>query len=77
MKSHSFNRIFLATPNDLHSIYSIVEALVCSQDWVWKSRKPIMDNNDEILKDDEVAKALENAIINRGEKGKEPINISE
>ena len=56
---------------------NIVEALVCTQDWVRKSRKQIVDNIDEILKDDEVAKALEEAINNRDGKGKQPINIPE
>ncbi|CAI9299217.1 unnamed protein product [Lactuca saligna] len=56
---------------------NIVEALVCTQDWVRKSRKQIVDNIDEILKDDEVAKALENAIKNGDGKGKQPINILE
>nr|KAJ0227033.1 hypothetical protein LSAT_V11C100045650 [Lactuca sativa] len=56
---------------------NIVEALVCTQDWVRKSRKQIVDNIDEILKDDEVAKALEDAINNGDGKGKQPINILE
>nr|KAJ0226816.1 hypothetical protein LSAT_V11C100042980 [Lactuca sativa] len=56
---------------------NIVETLVCTQDWVRKSRKPIVDNIDEILKDDEVAKALEEAIKNGDGKGKQPINIPE
>nr|KAJ0211573.1 hypothetical protein LSAT_V11C400177550 [Lactuca sativa] len=56
---------------------NILEALVCTQDWVRKSRNPIVDNIDEVLKDDDVAKELENAINNRGGKGKQPINISE
>ena len=34
----------------------IVEALVCTQDWVRKSRKPIRDNIEDIFKDDDVAK---------------------
>ena len=33
----------------------IVEALVCTQDWVRKSRKPIIDDIDDILKDDDIA----------------------
>ena len=33
----------------------IVEALVCTQDWVRKSRKPIIDDDEDILKDDEIA----------------------
>lgn len=34
---------------------SIVEALICTQDWVRKSRKPIVDDVDDILKDDDIA----------------------
>lgn len=34
---------------------SIVEALICTQDWVRKSRKPIIDDVDEILNDDDIA----------------------
>nr|KAJ0211276.1 hypothetical protein LSAT_V11C400207190 [Lactuca sativa] len=56
---------------------NIVEALVCTQDWVRKSRKQIVDNIDEILKDNEVAKALEEAIKNGDAKGKQRINILE
>nr|KAJ0222091.1 hypothetical protein LSAT_V11C200062950 [Lactuca sativa] len=33
----------------------IVEALVCTQDWVRKSRKPIIDDDEDILKDDGIA----------------------
>ncbi|KAJ9567361.1 hypothetical protein OSB04_003327 [Centaurea solstitialis] len=33
----------------------IVEALICTQDWVKKSRKPIIDDIDDILKDDDIA----------------------
>ncbi|KAJ9536380.1 hypothetical protein OSB04_un000440, partial [Centaurea solstitialis] len=33
----------------------IVEALICTQDWVRKSRKPIIDDIDDILKDDDIA----------------------
>ena len=36
----------------------IVEALLCTQDWVRKSRKPIIDNVDDILNDDEVAMGI-------------------
>ncbi|CAI9273223.1 unnamed protein product [Lactuca saligna] len=54
---------------------NIAEVLVCTHDWVRKSRKPIVDNIDDILKDDEVAKYLEEAINNRDGNGKQPINI--
>nr|KAJ0216179.1 hypothetical protein LSAT_V11C300128010 [Lactuca sativa] len=33
----------------------IVEALVCTQDWIRKSCKPIIDNDEDILKDDDIA----------------------
>ena len=33
----------------------IVEALICTQDWMRKSRKPIVDNVEDMLNDDEVA----------------------
>nr|KAJ0215329.1 hypothetical protein LSAT_V11C300149280 [Lactuca sativa] len=56
---------------------NIVEALVCTRYWVRKSRKPIVDNIDEILKDDKVAKSLEETINNRDGKRKQPINIPE
>ncbi|CAI9275283.1 unnamed protein product [Lactuca saligna] len=56
---------------------NILEALVCTQDWVRKSGKPIVDNIDEVLKDDDITKELENAINNGGGKGKQPINIPE
>ena len=56
---------------------NILEALVCTQDWIRKSRKPIVDNIDDVLKDDDVVKELENAINNGGGKGKQPINILE
>ena len=36
----------------------IVEALLCTQDWVRNSRKPIIDNVDNILNDDEVAMGI-------------------
>ncbi|KAK1406430.1 hypothetical protein QVD17_41728 [Tagetes erecta] len=34
---------------------NIVEALVCTQDWVRKSRKSIVDDIDDILKDEDIA----------------------
>nr|KAJ0217712.1 hypothetical protein LSAT_V11C300113540 [Lactuca sativa] len=40
-------------------------------------KKAILENIDEILKDDEVAKALEKAINNEYGKGKQLINILE
>ncbi|CAI9259391.1 unnamed protein product [Lactuca saligna] len=56
---------------------NILEALVCTQYCVRKSRKPIVDNIVEVLKDDDVAKELENMINNGGGNGKQPINIPE
>nr|KAJ0192587.1 hypothetical protein LSAT_V11C800394860 [Lactuca sativa] len=68
---------WILDPYRTNSSAKIVEALVCTQDWVRKSRKTIMDNIDGVLKDDEVTKELENAINNGGGKGKQPINIPE
>nr|KAJ0223320.1 hypothetical protein LSAT_V11C200077880 [Lactuca sativa] len=33
----------------------IVEAFLCTQDWVRKSTNPIIDNVDDILMDDDIA----------------------
>nr|KAJ0200833.1 hypothetical protein LSAT_V11C600322790 [Lactuca sativa] len=55
----------------------IIEALVCTQDWVRKSKKPIVDNIDDILKDDDIAKELEDAIRTQNGNGKRPIDINE
>ncbi|KAJ0527946.1 putative HAT dimerization domain, ribonuclease H-like superfamily, hAT-like transposase, RNase-H [Helianthus annuus] len=49
---------------------NIVEALVCTQDWVRKSRKPIIDDIDDILKDDEIALEIEDAVNMQNERGK-------
>ncbi|KAJ0676469.1 putative HAT dimerization domain, ribonuclease H-like superfamily [Helianthus annuus] len=46
---------------------NIVEALICTQDWVRKSRKPILDDVDDILKDDDIAL---DAIQQQNGKGK-------
>nr|KAJ0216365.1 hypothetical protein LSAT_V11C300154560 [Lactuca sativa] len=46
-------------PYQTNLLVNIIDALFCTQYWVKKSRKPMMDNIIEILKDDEVAKALE------------------
>nr|KAJ0189720.1 hypothetical protein LSAT_V11C800415890 [Lactuca sativa] len=51
----------------------IVEALLCTQDWVRKSRKPIIDNVDDILNDDEVAMEIEEALHNDKAMGKRPM----
>ncbi|KAJ9557436.1 LOW QUALITY PROTEIN: hypothetical protein OSB04_012050 [Centaurea solstitialis] len=40
----------------------IVEALVCTQDWVRKSRKPIIDDIDDILNDDDIALEIAQAL---------------
>ncbi|KAK1417386.1 hypothetical protein QVD17_26513 [Tagetes erecta] len=48
----------------------IVEALVCTQDWVRKSKKPIVDDIDDILNDDDIALEIEDAIHKQNEKGK-------
>nr|KAJ0207485.1 hypothetical protein LSAT_V11C500290800 [Lactuca sativa] len=34
----------------------IIEALACTQDWVRKSKKPIVENIEDIFKDDDIAK---------------------
>ncbi|CAI9286515.1 unnamed protein product [Lactuca saligna] len=51
----------------------IVEALLCTQDCVRKSRKPIIDNVDNILNDDEVAMKIEEALRNDKSMGKRPM----
>nr|KAJ0222771.1 hypothetical protein LSAT_V11C200098720 [Lactuca sativa] len=55
----------------------IVEALLCTQDWVRKSTNPIIDNVDDILKDDdialEIAQALNILHIDDNDKGKKPM----
>ncbi|KAK1432618.1 hypothetical protein QVD17_09516 [Tagetes erecta] len=48
----------------------IVEALICTQDWVRKSRKPIVDDIDDILKDDDIAMEIEDALSKQNERGK-------
>ncbi|KAL7607741.1 hypothetical protein Lser_V15G14400 [Lactuca serriola] len=60
---------------DYHANLSnvIVEALLCTQDWVRKSRKPIIDNVDDILNDDEVAMEIEEALHNDKAMGKRPM----
>ena len=40
--------------------YPVVEALICTQDWVRKSRKDIIDDIDDILNDDDVARGINN-----------------
>lgn len=35
--------------------YAVVEALICTQDWVRKSKKNIIDDIDNLLNDDDVA----------------------
>ncbi|KAK1441173.1 hypothetical protein QVD17_07013 [Tagetes erecta] len=49
---------------------NIVEALVCTQDWVRKSRKPIVDDVADILNDDDIAIEIKDAINKQKEKGK-------
>ena len=36
--------------------YAVVEALICTQDWVRKSKREIIDDIDDLLNDDDVAK---------------------
>ncbi|KAL4562445.1 hypothetical protein LXL04_034650 [Taraxacum kok-saghyz] len=40
----------------------IVEALICTQDWMRKSRKPIVDNVEDMLNDDKVALEIAEAL---------------
>nr|KAJ0185489.1 hypothetical protein LSAT_V11C900472070 [Lactuca sativa] len=55
----------------------IVEALLCTQDWVRKSTNPIIDNVDDILNDDdialEIAQALNMLDMYDNEMGKRPM----
>ncbi|KAJ9557040.1 hypothetical protein OSB04_011654 [Centaurea solstitialis] len=60
-------RTSLATP--------IVEALVCTQDWVRKSRKPIVDDVQDILNDDDIAIEIEEALRDYNGKGKGKMSI--
>nr|KAJ0210891.1 hypothetical protein LSAT_V11C400199240 [Lactuca sativa] len=55
----------------------IVEALVCTQDWVRKSRKPIIDDDEDILKDDGIALEIEAAMEEKEDRGngKKPIEV--
>ena len=47
----------------------IVEALICTQDWVRKSRKPInVDSLEDLLNDDEIVKDMENLLEKTNEK---------
>ncbi|GJS13050.1 zinc finger BED domain-containing protein RICESLEEPER 2 [Tanacetum coccineum] len=39
--------------------YAVVKALICTQDWVRKSKKAIIDDIDYLLNDDDVAKDIE------------------
>nr|KAJ0211703.1 hypothetical protein LSAT_V11C400214830 [Lactuca sativa] len=40
----------------------IVEALLCTQDWLRKSTNPIIDNVDDILNDDDIALEIAQAL---------------
>nr|KAJ0184663.1 hypothetical protein LSAT_V11C900493660 [Lactuca sativa] len=51
----------------------IVEALLCTQDWVRKSRKPIIDNVDDILNDNEVAMEIDEVLHNGKTMRKRPM----
>nr|KAJ0213085.1 hypothetical protein LSAT_V11C400206790 [Lactuca sativa] len=55
----------------------IVEALLCTQDWLRKSTNPIIDNVDDILNDDdialEIAQALNMLDMDDNDMGKRPI----
>nr|KAJ0199824.1 hypothetical protein LSAT_V11C600324320 [Lactuca sativa] len=47
----------------------IVEALVCTQDWVKKSCKPIIDDDEDILKDDDIALEIEATMEEKEDRG--------
>nr|GEU55657.1 zinc finger BED domain-containing protein RICESLEEPER 2 [Tanacetum cinerariifolium] len=47
--------------------YPIIEALMCTQDWVKKSRKAIIDDIDDILNDDDVAKEIKEGITKQND----------
>ncbi|GKC84020.1 hypothetical protein Tco_1139737 [Tanacetum coccineum] len=50
--------------------YVVVEALICTQDWVRKSKKALIDDIDDLLNDDNVAKDIEEGIAKQNAKGK-------
>ncbi|GJW91718.1 zinc finger BED domain-containing protein RICESLEEPER 2 [Tanacetum coccineum] len=50
--------------------YAVVEALICTQDWVRKSKKAIIDDIDDLLNDDDVAKDIEEGVAKQNAKGK-------
>ncbi|PWA44422.1 zinc finger BED domain-containing protein RICESLEEPER 2 [Artemisia annua] len=50
--------------------YALVEALICTQDWVRKSKKAIIDDIDDLLNDDDVAKDIDEGIAKQNAKGK-------
>ncbi|PWA91957.1 AC transposase [Artemisia annua] len=50
--------------------YAVVEALICTQDWVRKFKKAIIDDIDDLLNDDDVAKDIEEGIAKQNAKGK-------
>nr|XP_043619135.1 zinc finger BED domain-containing protein DAYSLEEPER-like isoform X2 [Erigeron canadensis] len=57
---------------------NIVEALICTQDWVRKSSNSIyMDQVEDILNDDDIAIEIEEAINNQKDKGKEQMLVEE
>ncbi|GJT67259.1 zinc finger BED domain-containing protein RICESLEEPER 2 [Tanacetum coccineum] len=45
-------------PYSTNLSYAVVEALICTQDWVSKSKKAIIDDIDDLLKDGDVAKVF-------------------
>ncbi|PWA44281.1 hypothetical protein CTI12_AA516950 [Artemisia annua] len=47
-----------------------VEVLICTQDWVRNSKKAIIDDIDDLLNDDDVAKDIEEGIAKQNAKGK-------
>ena len=56
----------------------IVEALICTQDWVRKSRTQInWDDVEDLIKDDEIVKDMEEQLqkLTRREKEKQTVNF--
>ncbi|GKD24550.1 zinc finger BED domain-containing protein RICESLEEPER 2 [Tanacetum coccineum] len=54
----------------------IVEALICTQDWVRKSRKPInVDSLEDLFNDDEIVKDMEYELEKTSENDKGEQNM--
>ncbi|GJT50349.1 hypothetical protein Tco_0976506 [Tanacetum coccineum] len=52
--------VFTIVLHDMSNDTSYLKALICTQDWVRKSRKPInVDSLEDLLNDDEIVKDME------------------